>query len=321
VNTAAFIANGGSYFAVLPSGSANYRIKNNWSVYFQGAQGSIVPPSAVFDFQQGTSGAAIPPAVLPKQQLNTTYQTGTVLKMKYVTLDVDYFHIYFDNTYSSVLNAAGDAVFYPGPASVTQGFEAESNISLTHGIGLYINGSYDKAQYTGNLPVSCNGTAPACTSATAQLVETAPSGLNVAQTPSDIETEGVTYQHGHWDAAFFNKRVGGEYVDNGVYHNQLFIPPFSLANAFVNYTLRSGRFNQTKFSVSFNNIMNSTNVTGITPTGTAPAFPNIAANGTTYPDDFNTNGPTAINGQDAVSILPGRSIMLSVTFGFSPKEH
>ena len=322
VNTAAFVANGGSYFAVLPSGSVNYRIKNNWSVYFQGAQGSIVPPSAVFDTQQGTSGTALPPATLPKQQLNTTYQTGTVVKLKYVTLDFDYFHIFFDNTYSSVLNPAGDAVFYPGPASVTQGFEAESNISLTHGIGLYDNASYDHAQYTGSLPVSCNGTSTAtCNASTPQLIETAPSGLNVAQTPSDIETEGVTYQHGKWDAAFFNKRVGQQYIDNGIYHNQLTIPPFTSANAFVNYTLRNGgRFDQTKFSVSFNNIFNSSSVTGVSPTGTALTLPNISANGTTYADDFNTNGPTPIAGQDAVSILPGRSIMLSVTFGFSPKS-
>jgi iron complex outermembrane receptor protein len=320
INTAAFIANGGSYFSVLPSGSVNYRIRSNWSAYFQGAQGSIVPPSSVFDFQQGTSGTAIPPAVLPKQQLNTTYQAGSVVKLKYVTLDLDYFHIYFDNSYSSTLNAAGEPVFYQQPASVTQGFEAESNISLTHGVGLYINGSYDSAKYTGNLPVSCVSGAAGCTATTAQLIETAPSGLNVAQTPSDIETEGVTYQHGHWDAAFFDKRVGGQSIDNGVYHNQLFIAPFNVANAFVNYTLRSGSLNQTRFSVSFNNILNSSNVTGISPTGTALTLPNIAANGTTYPDNFNTSGPTPIAGQDTVSILPGRSIMLSVTFGFSPKE-
>jgi iron complex outermembrane receptor protein len=319
-NPSSFIVNGGSYFSVLPSGSVNYRIRNNWSAYFQGAQGSIVPPSSVFDFQQGTSGTAIPPAVLPKQQLNTTYQAGTVFKLKYVTLDMDYYHIYFDNSYSSTLNAAGEPVFFQQPASVTQGFEAESNISLTHGVGVYLNGSYDSALYTGTLPVSCVSGAAGCTAATPQFIETAPSGLNVAQTPSDIETEGVTYQNGRWDAAFFNKRVGGQYIDNGAYHNQLYIAPFSLANAFVNYTIRSGRFNQTKFGISFNNIFGSSNVTGISPTGTAATLPNISANGTTYPDDFNTTGPTPIAGQDAVSILPGRSIMLSVTFGFSPKE-
>ena len=113
INPKAFIANGGTYFSTLPSGSINYRIRNNWSAYFQGAQGSIVPPSSVFDYNQGTTGNVIPPAILPKQQKNTTYQVGTVLKLKYLTFDADYFHVNFDNSYSSVLNSAGDARLLP----------------------------------------------------------------------------------------------------------------------------------------------------------------------------------------------------------------
>ena len=320
INPNAFIANGGSYFATLPSGSVNYRIKNNWSVYFQGATGSVVPPSAVFDFQQQFSGQAIPPAVLPKQQKNTTYQGGSVIKLKMVTLDVDYFHIYFDNSYSSTLNSEGEPVYFAQPASVTQGFEAESNISLTHGLGVYINGSYDKATYTGSLGVSCTSGATGCTTSTPQITQTVPSGLNVQQTPSDIETEGVTYQHGAWDAAFFNKRIGQQYIDNGVYHNQFIINPFDEANAFVNYTLRTGgRFDQTKFRLSFNNIFNSSSINGISLAG-SPLTQNISANGTTYTDQFNTTGLTPINGQDAIGVNAGRSIMLSVTFGFTPHQ-
>lgn len=93
-----------------------------------------------------------------------------------------------------------------------------------------------------------------------------------------------------------------------------------MANAFLNYTLRTGgRFDQTKFRLSLNNIFNSSSATGITLAG-SPLTQNITANGTTYTDPFNTTGPTPINGQDNVSILAGRSIMLSVTFGLSPKR-
>ena len=70
-NPSNFITNGGSYLSTLPSGSVNYRIRNNWSAYFQGATGSVVPPSAVFDFNQGANG--VPVATLPKQQKNLTY--------------------------------------------------------------------------------------------------------------------------------------------------------------------------------------------------------------------------------------------------------
>ena len=82
---APFIANGGSYFAALPSGP-ELPHKEQLVRLFQGAQRCIVPPSNVFDFQQGTSGTAIPPQVLPKLQKNTTYQAGTVFKLKNVTL-------------------------------------------------------------------------------------------------------------------------------------------------------------------------------------------------------------------------------------------
>ena len=260
-NPASFISNGGSYFATLPSVVGNYRLRSNWSVYGQFAQGSIVPPSSVFDFNQGTTGSAVAVNVLPKQQKNTTYQGGTVIKLKNVTFDADYYHIHFDNGYSSVVTQAsgGEPVFFPTSPSVTQGVEGESNIYLTHGLGVYLNASYDKALYVGSQAVTCASGTTGCTNATPQLTVNVPSGLNVQQTPSDVETEGLTYQKGSWDAAFLNKRVGTFYIDspNG-FHNAYTVNPFSITNMFVNYTIRNGgRFNNTKLRLSFNNLFNN----------------------------------------------------------------
>ena len=320
INPNQFISNGGNYFATLPSGSFNYRILNNWSAYVQAAQGSIVPPSSVFDFQQGASGTAIPPATLPKQQKNTTYQAGTVVKLKRVTFDADFYHIHFDNSYSSVLNPAGEPVFFLQPSSITRGLEGESNIYLTHGLSVYLNASYDKATYSGTLAATCTGSKTACAAA-GTLNVTAPSGLNVQQTPSDIETEGITYQHKDYDFGFFNKRVGTFYIDNGSYHNQATIDPFSTSNLFLNYTLRSnGRFDNTKFRLSLNNIFNEHSITGDSIAGSVISAAPITANGTTYADPFNTAGQTPINGGDNISILPARSISFTVTFGFNPHE-
>jgi len=319
-NPAAFIANGGSYFATLPSGDINYRITNNWSAYVQAAQGSVVPPSAVFDFSQGTTGQAIPPATLPKQQKNTTYQTGTVFKLRHVTFDADYFHIHFDNSYSSFTPlGTGEPVYYLQPSSITQGVEGESNIYFAYGLSLYLNASYDKAVYHGNQAVSCIASTT-CTATTPQLTVTVPNNLWVANTPSDVETEGLTYQHKAWDAGLFNKRVGQMYQDQKSYHEQVTLQPFTLTNAFINYTIRTGgRFDQTKLRLSVNNLFNEHNITGETPAG--KAVPIIdSANGTTYSDPFSTNGQTPINGADAISILPGRSVMVSVIFGFSPRH-
>jgi iron complex outermembrane receptor protein len=118
----------------------------------------------------------------------------------------------------------------------------------------------------------------------------------------------------------FDKRIGTLYIDNGAYHNQYTVHPFSLTNIFVNYTIRNGgRFNNTKLRLSVNNVFNSNSITGISLAGTATPE-TIASNGFTYTNPFVTSAPTAINGQDNVSVLPGRSIMLTVTFGTSPSR-
>jgi iron complex outermembrane receptor protein len=87
----------------------------------------------------------------------------------------------------------------------------------------------------------------------------------------------------------------------------------------VNYTFRTGgRFDQTKLRLTINNIYNSSKVTSISFANSVTGVPDMA-NGTTYTDPFATTAPLAINGQDNVSILAGRSIMLSLTFGLNPK--
>jgi iron complex outermembrane receptor protein len=321
INPNAFVANAGSFYATLPSLSLNYRIQNNWSVFAQAAQGSIVPPSSIFDFNQSTGGTIATQVQLPKQQKNTTYEAGTVLKLKNVTFDADYFHIHFDNSYSCIATASSgdDNSCYLQPSSITEGVEGEANLYLTHGFSAYLNASYNQAAYEGTLAATCTGSTTACAAGPAPIV-TAPSGLWVQQTPSDIEAEGITYQHKSFDFGFFNKRIGTMYIDNGAYHNQATIAPFDFANLFLNYTIRGGsRFDQTKIRLSFNNLFNSSAITGESITGAAQNL-TIPANGTSYTDPFNTNGQTPIAGADNITVMPGRSITLSVIFGFSPKR-
>jgi iron complex outermembrane receptor protein len=322
-NPATFITNGGNFSTWLPSLDANYRIRRNWSVYGQIATGSIVPPSSVFDYNQGTSGTALLLTTPAKQQRSTTYQAGTVLKLKRVTFDGDVYRIRFQNSYSSFNNAStgGEPAFFLQPSSITKGLEGESNIYIGHGLSAYLNASYDSATYTGSLPVACNGAPPNCAAngSTPTITESAPGGLNVQQTPSDVEAEGVTYQRSGFDLGFFNKRVGTFYMDDGSYHNQATVNPFDVANAYLNYTIRKGsHFDQTRIRLSVNNLFDSHTITGVTPAGSVVNAPVISANGTTYPDAFNTIGQAPINGGDTISVLPGRSIVLSITFGFSP---
>jgi iron complex outermembrane receptor protein len=319
--------NTGSFTAWLPSLDFNYRVMPNLSIYAQGATGSIVPPSAVYDYNQtaASASAAVPKlATPPKQQRSTTYQAGTVWAGQKVMLDADAYYVHFDNTYSSTLDNIpgdvdlGDTIFYLQPSSITKGLEFEGNFVLAPGVSLYLNGTAANAYYSGKLNAGTQA---------APLYERAPSGLWVAQTPGDTEMEGLTYEKSGFDLGMFNKRVGVERLDNGQYHNQGIVPPFSTLGAYFNYTIRNRSiFDQTKIRLDGTNLLNAHNVQGDTFAG-SPNTVYLNGGGTcssptsTNPcDQFVTAGPTPINGADTPNVMAGRSFSVSVTFGFAPER-
>ena len=87
----AFVYHDAGYNTWLPAASARYRVQRNWSLYAQFAEGSQIPPSAVFD----VPNAAV--ETIPNPTLSKTYQTGTVLKFNRWTLDLDAYYIHFQN--------------------------------------------------------------------------------------------------------------------------------------------------------------------------------------------------------------------------------
>jgi iron complex outermembrane recepter protein len=327
----ATITDTGSFTAWLPSLDFNYRVMPNWSIYAQGSTGSIVPPSAVYDYNQtsASASAAVPQLqTAPKQQRSTTYQVGTVWAGQRATLDADAYHVRFENTYSSTTDNIpgdvdlGDTIFYLQPSSITQGIEFEGNFVLAPGISLYLNSTAANAYYSGDLNANTTST-----SQSNPVYERAPRGLWVAQTPSDTEMEGLTYQRSGFDLGLFNKRVGVERLDNGQYHNQGIIPPFSSLGAYVNYTIRNRNiFDQTKIRLSGTNLLDAHNVQNDSFAGAANTIYLYGGGACTAPtaanpcDQFVTNGPTPINGADTPSLMAGRSFSVSVTFGFAPED-
>jgi len=314
----ATVTNTGSFTAWLPSLDLNYRLLPNWSVYAQAATGSVVPPSAVYDYNQtaASASAAVPQlTTTPKQQKSTTYQFGTVYKGDRITIDADAYRIRFQNSYSSTIdNIAGDVdfgdtIYYLQPSSITQGLEFETTAVLRHGLNLYLNATADNAYYVGSLNAGTQA---------APYYQQAPGGLWVASTPTDTEQQGLTYQGRGLDLGIFNHRIGEERVDNGQYHNQAIIPTFSTVNTYVNYTVRNHSiFDGTKVRLDATNLLDSHNIQSNTLAG-APLTTTIP--GTTLTDQFNTTGPTPINGADAPAPMAGRSFAVTVTFGFAPRE-
>ena len=190
VGGGAFTTHSIDYNNWLPTLTARYRVWRNWSVYAQFAEGSIIPPSNVFDVK---NAVVLTP---PKPTLAKTYQTGSVLKFNRWTLDVDAYYVHFQNGYDSYIDiTSNEPAFVATGPSNTKGIEAESNILVGHGLSLYLNGSAGSAKYqTGrNYP---NG------------------GLWVANTPKDTEAVGLFWQQRNWDVGILNKRVGRMYNDN-----------------------------------------------------------------------------------------------------------
>jgi iron complex outermembrane recepter protein len=270
-----------AYHSYLPSFDVNYRLRNNWSVYGQYATGSVIPPSSVFDVKNGAV------STLPKPTNAKTYQGGSVLKLKRLTLNADVYCTYFQNDYSPSPDPStpGATQYTASGDSTSKGFEAESNVYITRGLSVYFNATVGRARYvTSGLPSN---------------------GLWVANTPSNTEALGISYHQKYFDVGFFNKRVGPTWNDNtatnGSTLNQVVpIAPFNITNLFFNFTLRNrSRFDQTKFRLSVNNLFDQHNITSVTQVVKGPVY---------------TPGPG-----DTLGLLPGRSITLTITFGYSPK--
>ncbi|HWZ50388.1 MAG TPA: TonB-dependent receptor [Granulicella sp.] len=285
-----FITNSGGYHSWLPSVDASYRIKPNWSAYAEFGKGDIIPPSSVFDVNQ-TTGTGV--KTLPAPSGTSTYQAGTVAKLKRFTVDGDFYYIKFQNSYISVpdivVTTATD--YYLGPDSITKGFETSGNFYLGYGLSLYGNGSVTKATYTGT---------------------GVPSNLWVAGTPANIEGFGLTYQGRNLDMGVFEKRIGPSFDDNGTFHNQNYDASFNTVNLNLNYTVRNdSRFDRTKFAVSFNNLLDARDVTSIKFAGKPTAAVTNGVASQYY-------ATSAIGSGDLLTQTPGRSVMVSVTFGFTP---
>ena len=293
VGGAAFTHHRINYNNWLPTITARYRIWKTWSAYAQFAEGSIIPPSAVFDV---TGGNVLSP---PKPTLAKTYQTGSVIKFNRWTLDLDAYYVHFQNAYDSYTDPGTlESVFVATGPTNTKGIEAESNVALGHGFSIYGNISFGSAKYQGG-PNYPNG------------------GEWVANTPKNIEAMSLLWQHRSWDVGFIAKRVGTYYNDNGTLSytiNGIKVPypvdqaitisPFDLENFFVNYTIKNAsRFRGTKIQFAANNIANHHSLVGVTPAAAATA-----------------TTPFAPNGGDLLNLLPARSFSITVTGGWAPKR-
>jgi iron complex outermembrane receptor protein len=82
------------------------------------------------------------------------------------------------------------------------------------------------------------------------------------------------------------------------------INPFNLLNVYVNYTVKNASWLRgSKIGLAINNLADSHNVVGITPFTAATA-----------------TAPYVANPGDQLNLLPGRSVMVTLTAGWAPKR-
>jgi iron complex outermembrane receptor protein len=80
--------------------------------------------------------------------------------------------------------------------------------------------------------------------------------------------------------------------------------PFDVTDLYVNYTVKNASWMRgSKLGFAVTNLLNSHNVVGITPLN--PATSTVAY---------------APNAGDQLNLLPGRSIMATLTLGYAPKR-
>ncbi len=122
-------------------------------------------------------------------------------------------------------------------------------------------------------------------------------GLWVQNAPKNTETIGFTYQLRGWDLGFFNKRIGAMYNDNGSTNQAVAIDPFNVTNLFLNYTVRGDSYLRgTKVRFGLNNLLDKHSIVGVNPA--------LAS--------------SAVSPNDILTMLPARSVSLTVTFGYAP---
>ena len=217
---------------------------------------------------------------VPKPTLAKVAQVGTVWVSDKMTLGAALYHMTLDGAYtkSATADAYGNFAWLYSGKQINQGVEAEGNFALGNGFSLYASATAGTYKYE--------------------------NGLSVAGAPKDTESLALNYMQGPWKTNFSVKRVGKMYNDGasstGALVNEAFqLNSVTVTNLFVNYTIKhpDAMTKETKVQLGVNNLFNEHKIVGIAnaTNGSSTAAPNVA---------------------DLLTVLPGRSVNLTMTSSF-----
>lgn len=136
-----------TFSKLLPLVSINYRLKPEWSVYGQVADGFLTPALAF-------SSELNPQLNNIKPQTTTNYQLGTVYKTNRFNADFDGYWINYSNLPIQYQNPAdnvdpNDLIYYDAKGAYYYGVEGEGTFYVGKGLSIFANGSRNYATYKG----------------------------------------------------------------------------------------------------------------------------------------------------------------------------
>ncbi len=240
--------------ANLPFLTVRYRLTPNASVYVQASEGMLPPnESAYYVFNTQAN------QVQPERTEN--YQSGIVYKSDRLTADADVYLINAQHFASQTTDATGATFFRDNGGAQYKGIEGELTYTLSKGLALYVNGTYNSGHYTSGLDGNNNPHA----------------GLAIGGTPRYTAAGGFLYDDGRTFGSVLARLIGDSFGTQG--SDQIYspasgqaltvnrVPAYESTDLVAGYRtapiVLAGTPTSLEFKVGVNNLLDSRVVTDI----------------------------------------------------------
>jgi iron complex outermembrane receptor protein len=228
--------------SVLPSLSANYRFTPLWSGYVQVSKGTLAPNLNTLYSGNPLDNNNVDP------QTSIAYQIGTVLKAERYTFNIDAYLIDFSNYITKTGSGQNATYFNSGGVRYT-GVEAEGNVLLGYGFGVYGNGSVNHATFTQD------GTGS----------QTWKSGQTISFVPQYTAALSLNYDQSVYHAALATKFIGAMYQgSNGEADGSLYrVPAYHVTDLTLarDLTDLGTKFKNLRLTFGVSNLFNTNAIT------------------------------------------------------------
>ena len=224
--------------------TANYKVRNNLSVYGQYATGFLLPDISATQVVNPNLTDLHP-------QESTNYQAGLVYRGSRLTLDADVYKIDFTNKIQQVTIGTEAVSFNLGGARYT-GIEGAATYQAMDRLFLFANGSRNEAKAQG-ASTTINGVPVVITG-----------GKQIAYAPKSTAAFGVLYRDAAWSVSLADKYTGEQWGAEGqpaAYH----IDGYHQTDLTVVY-----RFDRYRLEGAVYNLLDNRPVTNIKPGKTVP---------------------------------------------------